>query len=167
MTGEGRGLGVLLAVLLAPSAFAERGLFNLSLQAGQVVAVAPAPGSERGVPLLATLEYGLSERWSISAAGNVELARSGPTLTIVLGPRLTLFKDFTWAVETLLAPEAIWLPGARGFDLGVRAGLSVRYLLLWGVGLTLEGGVRGRAEPSGPFVPAMQGYLVGGLYIEA
>lgn len=158
---------MVLVSVLSTSAWAERGVFTLSLQAGQVVGVAPAPGVDRAVPLLGTLEYGLSERWSLAGAAHVEFAPGGPTLALSLGPRLTLFKDPWWALETLLAPEALWLPTARRFDLGARLGLSVRYLIMWGVGVVFEAGVRARAEATGPFAPTLQGYLVGGLYVEA
>jgi hypothetical protein len=119
------------------------------------------------VPLLGTLEYGFAERWSLAGALHVEFAQAGLTLAISLAPHFTLFKSSWWTVETLLAPEALWLPTAKRFDLGARLGLSVRYLIMWGVGIVLEAGVRGRAEATGPFTPSLQGYLLAGLFIEA
>lgn len=162
-----RALCVVLVLLLAPAALAQRGLFTLSLQSGQVVGVAPTPGADRAVPLLGTLEHGFSERWSLAGSAHVEFAPGGPTLAISLAPHLTLFKSTWWTVEVLLAPEALWLPAAKRFDLGARVGASVRYLVMWGVGVVFEAGVRGRTEATGPFAPAMQGYLLGGLFIEA
>lgn len=154
-------LGWLLCLSLAAAAHAERGLFTASLQAGQVA------GLERAVPLLGTLQYGFAERWSLALGAGAEFSLGAPLVMLSLGPRFTLLGGAWWTLEFLLTPEALWTPAAKRFELGVRAGLSVRYLLLWGVGLVLEGGARGRAEAVGPFMPALQGYLVGGLFLEA
>jgi hypothetical protein len=147
--------------LCSGAAHAERGLFTVSLQAGQVM------GLERAVPLAGTLQYGFAECWSLAGVGGGEFSLGAPVVTLSLGPRFTLFRSTWWTLEALLAPEALWTPAAKRFEYGARAGLSVRYLLLWGVGLVLEGGARIRADAVGPFAPAVQGYLVGGLFIEA
>lgn len=161
------GACALLSSLVAPRALAERGLFTASLQAGQVVEVAPAPGAGRGVPLLGTLQYGFTERWSVAAAGALEFSPEGVALALLVGPRLRLFRDYWWTVEASVTPEASWLPQARRFDFGIRLSGCVRYLMLWGLGLVLEGGVRGRVDAVGPFAPALKAYVVGGLYFEA
>jgi len=158
-----RSLVVLL--LLASPALAERGVFAASLQSGQVVAV--APGLERNLPLLGTLEYGFSERGSLAFTAGVEFSREGVSLLAALEPRFTLWRTHWWTGEVLVAPELTWLPVARRWQAGGRTGVALRYQLMWGFGLSLEAGLRVRADAVGPLVPSFQGYLVGGLFMEA
>lgn len=154
-----------LLLLSALAARAERGVFAASLSAGQAVSVAPGPGTGRGVPIVGELDYGLSERWSSALAVGVELVAS-PTLTLSLGPHLTVLRTDWWTIDLLAVPEALWLVPAR-LDLGVRVGVSFRYQLMWGVGLGLEVSVRGRTPATGAFTPSLQGLIVGGLSVEA
>ncbi|MBL8919241.1 MAG: hypothetical protein JNJ54_10300 [Myxococcaceae bacterium] len=153
--------------VLATSALAERGLVTAALQAGQVLELAPVVAAERRTPMLGTLTYGLSERWSLASGLGLEFQGGGPTLGWFLGPRLSLFRNEWWSVEALLTPEVLWRPSTQRVDLSARAGVAVRWLMMWGVGLALELGARGRFDAQGPFTPALEAYAVGGLYIEA
>ncbi len=156
-----------LSLLVAGGALAEQGVFAVALQAGQTVTVSPNAGADRAVPVLATLEYGFAERWSLGSTSGVELGPSGTTVLTALDVRLTVLRTHWWTLQTLLAPEVRWLPVSGRAELGARAAFAVRYQLMWGVGLAAELGVRGRAEATGPFVPSLQGFLVAGLFIEA
>jgi len=107
---------VVLAALLAPLvASAERGLVTLSLQSGQLVAVALVPLASRALPLWGTPVYGLGVRWSLGGSTLVELgAGGGPSVAPGAGPRLTLYRDFWLTLELLAAAEAGWARGAAG-----------------------------------------------------
>ena len=161
-----RALVVAMALAAAPCA-AERGLTTLSVQSGQVVTLAPTPVAQRDAPVLATLDYGLAERLSLASVAGLELGPTRWTLSVSLGPRLTFFRGEWWTAQALLQPELLWTPVAGRVDLGLRAGLAARWLVIWGVGLSFEAGVRGRAAMTGPLAPALQGYFVAGPYIEA
>ncbi len=157
------GAGCVLASIAAGQAHAERGLFAVSLSSGQSVNVAPA--ADRGVPVVASLEYGFTERWAGALVAGAELTPS-TTWVLSLGPRATLFHSDWWTIDALAAPELLRVSAHR-LDVALRVGVSVRYQLMWGVGVGVEASVRGRTDAYGPFAPSLQALVVGGLYIEA
>lgn len=157
----------LVLTLVATHAFAERGLVTAALQAGQVVQLAPELAGERRTPIAALMTYGVSERWSMASGLAVELHAGGPTLGWFLGPRFSLFRNDWWSIEALLSPEVLWRPSTQRVDLAARAGVAVRWLMMWGVGLAFELGARGSFDAASRFAPAVGAYALGGLYIEA
>ncbi|MHB8875855.1 MAG: hypothetical protein ACYC8T_19375 [Myxococcaceae bacterium] len=159
---------VLLVLLLTSSAaWAERGLFTFSLEAGQTLEANPTPG--RSFALVGTSEYGLAERWSLSLSAGAELSPSERTFSLAFGPRATLFAGEWATLEAFALPELLSgsaQPASRT-DLGLRLGLALRYQLMWGVGVSLQASVRGRGAADAPSPMRLQGLVLCGLFIES
>ena len=159
----------LAATLAVFEARAERGLFAVSAEAGQSFDSPTAAAASRGFLLVGGCEYGLAERWGLSLSAGGEFFQDQTTLSLSLGPRAVLFQSVWTTFQAFALPELLpsWSGACAKLDLGLRAGLALRYQLLWGLGLSLQGSVRARAEAAGSAPVRFEGLLAGGLFIEA
>jgi hypothetical protein len=161
---------VLLAVaLVAADARAERGLFAVSAEVGPGFTGPTLLEADRGLVLTGACEYGVAERWSLALSLGGEFFQDAKTLSLSLGPHATLLENQWTTLQLFAVPELLpkWSAAGSQLDLGARAGVALRYQLLWGLGLSMQASVRARAEASGATPVRFEGLLVGGLFVEA
>lgn len=157
-----RRLLLVFAVLASPAASAERGLFAFSLVAGPTF-----EASSHGAALTAAAEYGVSERWGVSLAIGGDF-NAEPAALLGLGPRVGLYQGDWLTLQLFLLPEAMLVPSSSPrLDLGLELGISLRYQLLWGLGVAVQAGARGRTPALDWSHPQLQAVVLVGLFIEA
>lgn len=147
---------VLLAMLCATPALAERGLMAFSLETGPSLSL-----SSRSVGLVGTAEYGLAERWAVAVSLGGDGTGQARWLWVEAGPRLVVLQGDWASAWAFVTPQAAYLPSSQGWDAGVRAGLGARYQLLWGLGIQAQLSARWRLGTG------WDALGVAGLFIEA
>ena len=159
---------VLVAWLLAlaPSAYAEEGLFIAKLSGG--VSAAAEDTSNLGGHITGSMDLAIGERTGPVAGFSILLDQRQDAIGLHLGVKRILHERTWTRLYLSLAPEILCVwdherdRGAE-LDLAAHGALGFEYLMMWGLGMVfeLEGSVPTRLGEIEAYDPAWMGVTLG------